>query len=83
MNYFVENKYIEFLSNYYGFHRGGDRKSNTKLLCLNEVDSPQNQVELAQSYGIKIFNYILHYYNKKQHINQKKLKKHIQLLKKH
>lgn len=43
---------FEFLSNYYGFHRGGDRKSNTKLLCLNEVDSPQNQVELAQSYGI-------------------------------
>ena len=43
---------FEFLSNYYGFHRGGDRKSNTKLLCLNDSVLPQNQIELAQSYGI-------------------------------
>ena len=43
---------FEFLSNYYGFHRGGDRKSNTKLLCLNDNVLPQNQTELAQSYGI-------------------------------
>lgn len=42
---------FSFLNEYYGFTQGGDRKSNTKVLCLNQ-NTPHNQTELAESYGI-------------------------------
>lgn len=40
------------MNNYYGFHRGGDRKSSEKVFNLIDNDEPSTQKELAQSYGI-------------------------------
>ena len=46
----VEPNYV--LSNYYGFHRGGDRKSESKVFTLKNSGELHNQTELAESYGI-------------------------------
>ena len=40
------------MSNYYGFGRGGDRKSKEKVFTLKNSDEPHNQTELAESYSI-------------------------------
>lgn len=41
-----------FLNEFYGFKNGGDRKSESKIFTLIDNNQPQNQTELAESYGI-------------------------------
>jgi len=43
---------FSFLNDYYGFEKGGDRKSKEKVFPLKNSEEPKTQKELAESHGI-------------------------------
>lgn len=40
------------MNDWYGFEKGGDRKSKEKIFPLKIVDEPATQTDLATTYGI-------------------------------
>ena len=43
---------FSFLNNWYGFEKGNNQHSLSKVFTSSDIFTPKNQTELAESYGI-------------------------------